>query len=94
MAESISPFPPSQGAPKNKQRLGELLIEAGLVTQTQVDMGLREQKKRGGLIGDILVQLGFVAPEVLADFLAASAFLTGPRAGEANASWPTDAEAA
>jgi len=73
MAESISPFPPSQGAPKNKQRLGELLIEAGLVTQTQVDMGLREQKKRGGLIGDILVQLGFVAPEVVADFLARDA---------------------
>ena len=59
--------------PKYKQRLGELLIEAGLVTQTQVDMGLREQKKRGGLIGDILVQLGFVAPEVVADFLARDA---------------------
>ena len=60
-------------APTHKRRLGELLIEAGLVTQTQVDMGLREQKKRGGLIGDILVQLGFVAPEVVADFLAREA---------------------
>ena len=59
--------------PKYKQRLGELLIEAGLVTQTQVDMGLREQKKRGGLIGDILVQLGFLGPEVVADFLARDA---------------------
>src|SRR5437773_3521466 len=59
--------------PKQKKRLGEVLIEAGLVTQTQVDLALREQKKRGGLIGQILVNLGFVSAETVSDFLAREA---------------------
>src|SRR5438552_18338445 len=63
----------SQVTPKYKKRLGELLIEAGLVTQTQVDLALREQKKRGGLIGQILVNLGFASADTISDFLAREA---------------------
>src|ERR1043166_56406 len=60
-------------ASKQKKRLGELLIEAGLVTQSQVDLALREQKKRGGMIGEILVAFGFVSAESMADFVAREA---------------------
>src|SRR5438093_2510240 len=60
-------------ASKQKKRLGELLIEAGLATQTQVDLALREQKKRGGMIGEILVAFGFVSAECMADFVAREA---------------------
>src|SRR5437879_674966 len=56
-----------------KKRLGERLIDAGFLTQTQVDLALREQKRKGGLIGQILVDLGFVLPEVIADFIAKEA---------------------
>src|SRR2546423_5941958 len=56
-----------------KKRLGERLIEAGFLTQTHVDLALREQKRKGGLIGQILVNLGFVVPEVIADFVAKEA---------------------
>ena len=53
-----------------KKRLGERLIEAGLLSQAQLDLALREQKRRGGLLGQILVKLGLVPPEVVSDYLA------------------------
>jgi type IV pilus assembly protein PilB len=76
MSDTIlaTPAAPSNQVPaRHKKRLGELLIEAGLVTQTQVSLALREQKKRGGLIGQILVELGFVQPEIIADYVAREA---------------------
>src|SRR6266567_2923381 len=63
----------SQVTPKYKKRLREMLIEAGLVTQTQVDLALREQKKRGGLLGEILIEFGFVSGEAMSDFVAREA---------------------
>jgi type IV pilus assembly protein PilB len=60
-------------APKQKARLGDRLLEAGLVTQTQLDLALREQKRRGGHLGEILSDLGFVQPEIISQFLAREA---------------------
>ena len=60
-------------APKLKPRLGERLIEAGLLNQTQLDLALREQKRLGGFIGDIFVDLGFVQGEIISSFLAREA---------------------
>ncbi len=58
---------------KSKIRLGERLVEAGLLTQTQLDLALREQKRTGKYLGEILSDLGFVQQEVIADFLAREA---------------------
>jgi len=58
---------------KPKMRLGERLIAAKLLTQAHLDLALREQKRRGGLIGQILVDLGFVSAEVISDFVATEA---------------------
>src|SRR4051812_43882021 len=52
---------------------GEKLIAAGALTQPQLDLALREQKRKGGLLGQILVQLEFVKPEVLSEVLAREA---------------------
>ena len=38
-----------------------------------MDLAQREQDRNGGRLADILVQLGFVAPDVLADFLGRQA---------------------
>jgi type IV pilus assembly protein PilB len=56
--------------PKPKPRLGERLIAAGHITPAQLELALREQKRKGALLGQILVQLGFVKPEALAEVLA------------------------
>ncbi len=52
----------------NKQ-LGELLIEQGIITQAQLEKGLALQKEKGGLIGEILVALGFAKEEDIAQAL-------------------------
>jgi len=54
-----------------KKQLGELLIEAGVVNQQQVDKALKAQKEKGGLIGEILVDLGFAKEEDIAQALTA-----------------------
>ncbi len=54
---------------EQKRTLGEQLIVAGLLTEVQLDLARREQQRNGGRLAPILVQLGFVAPETLAEFL-------------------------
>ncbi|MDD4953777.1 MAG: hypothetical protein PHG40_02585 [Candidatus Omnitrophica bacterium] len=54
----------------NKQ-LGELLVDRGIITQSQLDKALSAQQERGGLIGEILVELGFVKEEDIAQSLTA-----------------------
>jgi len=54
----------------NKQ-LGELLIERGIINAAQLDKALSLQQERGGLIGEILVGLGFTKEEDIAQSLTA-----------------------
>jgi type IV pilus assembly protein PilB len=53
--------------------LGDQFIAAGILTQEQLDLALREQQRNGGRLAQILVQLGFLAPETLAEFLGRQA---------------------
>jgi type IV pilus assembly protein PilB len=46
--------------------LGELLIEKGIITQVQLDKAVLQQKDKGGLIGEILVNLGFATEQDIA----------------------------
>ncbi|MFT7685389.1 MAG: type II secretory ATPase GspE/PulE/Tfp pilus assembly ATPase PilB-like protein [Candidatus Azotimanducaceae bacterium] len=52
-----------------KMRLGDRLVERGIVSQDQVVIALTEQKKTGKLIGNVLVELGFVSEAVMRDIL-------------------------
>jgi len=50
----------SLGGHKPKKRLGELLIEAGLIDQHKLAQALAHQKVHGGRLGQILVSLGMI----------------------------------
>lgn len=52
------------------KRLGEMLVDAGLISAAQLQEALRHQRFAGGRMGTNLVALGFVSEEVLMDFLA------------------------
>ena len=52
-----------------KKRLGEELISQGLITDDQVNIALKEQKKTGKPLGEALVSLGFVTEGILRDAL-------------------------
>lgn len=56
-------------SPENK-KLGELLVDAGLINNAQLQEALRHQRIAGGRMGSNLVALGFVSEDVLMDFLA------------------------
>ncbi|MBL0209415.1 MAG: hypothetical protein IPQ13_00635 [Holophagaceae bacterium] len=52
------------------KKLGELLVEAGLLTPVQLSETLRHQRFHGGRMGGNLVSLGFISEDMLMDFLA------------------------
>ena len=45
--------------------LGKLLIEKGIITSEQLDVALKKQRETGGLLGAILLELGFVDEETV-----------------------------
>lgn len=47
------------------KRIGEVLIEEGLVERTALEKALKKQEKEGGRVGEILVQRGAVTEENL-----------------------------
>jgi type IV pilus assembly protein PilB len=52
-----------------KKMLGEMLVASGLIHDEQLNKALEEQKKRGGKVGEILVDLGFISEHNIATFL-------------------------
>ena len=56
---------------RKRARLGEILVEGGLVSQKDVDDALEEQrKKRGRRLGEILIESGLLSERELAETLA------------------------
>ena len=51
-------------------RLGDLLIERGLITQDQLRIALQQQKTSGKPLGEALLDLGFVTEEAMRNALA------------------------
>ncbi|MEJ5307373.1 MAG: type IV-A pilus assembly ATPase PilB [candidate division WOR-3 bacterium] len=51
------------------KRLGDLLIDEGLITKEQLNQALSQQKENGGRLGSILVQMGFVTDEQISKAL-------------------------
>src|SRR5881409_2151322 len=64
-----SPPAPSNSLGQNA-RLGDRLIEAGVLTPSQLALAMREQKRRGGLLSNILLELALAPPEVISGFVA------------------------
>ena len=55
----------------NLKQLGELLAEMGLITKDQLKHALKVQEDKGGLIGQVLVDLNYVSEEAIAQALTA-----------------------
>ncbi len=55
---------------RKKLRIGELLLEKKLITEEQLEIALEEKKKRGLLLGDTIVELGYVPQETMIDILS------------------------
>ncbi|OGW77535.1 MAG: hypothetical protein A3C51_01085 [Omnitrophica bacterium RIFCSPHIGHO2_02_FULL_46_20] len=51
------------------KQLGELLLEKGIINEAQLEKALKIQKEKGGLIGQILVILGYAKEEEIAQVL-------------------------
>ncbi len=50
---------------KTKKRIGELLIEDGILSKEGLQSALEHQKTEGGMIGQVLVRLGLITEENL-----------------------------
>lgn len=51
------------------KRLGDLLIDTGLITQTQLDAALEVQKNSGKRLGKVLIELNYVTEEAMIEVL-------------------------
>jgi plasmid stabilization system protein ParE len=51
--------------------LGQLLVEQGMLTSSELERALAEQQKSGRRLGEIIVELGFVSGPELSNALAA-----------------------
>jgi hypothetical protein len=57
-------------SPRPRQKLGELLVEAGLLAPAALELALEEQQQTGRTLGQILVGRGFLPAPTLAAALA------------------------
>jgi len=62
---------PSRGiTARRRVRLGEVLVEAGLITQAQLEQALQAQNATGDRLGKVLVKMGLATPEAIAKAIA------------------------
>jgi type IV pilus assembly protein PilB len=54
-----------------RQRLGDVLVSARVITREQLDLALREQSSWGGRLGQALLSLGFIDEARLTSAIAA-----------------------
>lgn len=54
---------------KGRKRLGDLLIEAGLITKEQLDKALSVQQKTKERLGKVLINLGYLSEESMIEVL-------------------------
>ncbi len=50
-------------------KLGDMLVQSGLITKEQLDTALVEQKKSGTKLGSSLIALGFITEDAITQFL-------------------------
>src|SRR3989338_871108 len=51
------------------KQLGELLLEKEIINEAQLEKALKLQREKGGLIGQIIVMLGYAKEEEIAQVL-------------------------
>lgn len=56
--------------PSKNARLGDRLVAMGVITNTQLNVALQEKKISGKMLGEVMVDLGFVTADTLTSVLA------------------------
>jgi twitching motility protein PilT len=56
--------------PEKKQKIGEILVAAGLIREDQLQQALKTQNQLGGTLGESLVRLGFLSEDDLLNGLS------------------------
>ncbi len=83
---------------KPTARIGDLLVERGLISQDQLEVAFQEKAKSNKLLGELLVELGFITEQALSAVLAESSgfqrFVPGSTVVEAEALTALPKEAA
>ena len=69
-AAKVEDSPPKKRSSLSRRRLGELLIETGLLSADQLTEALKTQRDSGRRLGDILVNLKYITEEEMALALA------------------------
>jgi type IV pilus assembly protein PilB len=68
---SIKAIDSDEGALK-KGRIGDRLVSTGVISESQLNVALQEKKITGKLLGEVMVDLGFIDGETLSLFLSKS----------------------
>ncbi|MBD6958581.1 GspE/PulE family protein [Vibrio parahaemolyticus] len=53
-----------------RKRLGDLLVEEGIVSEDQIQQALSAQRSTGQKLGDVLIDLGFITEKQMLEFLS------------------------
>lgn len=56
-------------APEQTKRLGEMLLDAGVITEGQLNEALERKKAEGGFVGKILMDMRYIDEHTLTNFL-------------------------
>ena len=56
--------------PQGKKRIGDAFVDNGLISKDQLQKALQEQTQKGGHLGSILIEMGFISIDDLLDFLS------------------------
>jgi len=54
----------------SKARIGDRLVAMGIITAGQLNVAIQEKKISGKMLGEVLVDLGFITADMLSSFLA------------------------
>jgi hypothetical protein len=76
MPRVLAQLPSSLRPGPEPPRLGDILIESGIITGRELGLVLTEQRKSGGRIGELLVHLGIASADDIAEALARQAGVT------------------
>lgn len=55
---------------KDAKKIGQVFVEHKMVNEEQINIALRQQRQKGGKIGSILLELGYLRSEELLTFLS------------------------
>src|SRR5438105_2201391 len=55
----------SNGAAALMGQLGQKLLASGHITEAQLDAAMERKRETGGFLGEILIEMGFVASKVI-----------------------------